>query len=351
LRLRATLAGLLLLAAAQVASACTTFCVRSADGPVFGRNYDYFFGDGMVLVNPRGVEKVALVDQGPARWTSRYGSLTFNQYGKDSPMGGLNEKGLAIELMWLDETRYPEAASGPAVSTLEYIQYLLDNYATVAEALEGSRHLGIRAIAPLHFLVADRSGDTATIEFLDGRRVVHRGDKLPHPVLTNHTYEQSREYVASRAKAASTTAAFTDGSLDRFALAAQLVKPLAGAGRGRVVDASFEVLDAVAQKRFTRWQIVYDLARATVHFRTAANRERRTVELAGLDFSCGGGARMLDIDAGRGDVTAAFLPYSAEGNERMMLAAFAKSPQFAVPPQAVRLEAARIETRRCTVAG
>jgi choloylglycine hydrolase len=26
-------------------------------------------------------------------WTSRYGSITFNQYGREFPSGGINEKG------------------------------------------------------------------------------------------------------------------------------------------------------------------------------------------------------------------------------------------------------------------
>ena len=318
---------------------------------MFGRNYDYGFGDGAVLLNPRGMQKRSLVDKSPAHWTSRYGSLTFNQYGRDNPMGGVNERGLVVELMWLDETRYPEPDSRPAVATLEYIQYLLDNYATVEEALEGSKRIRIGTRTPLHYLVADKSGDVATIEFLEGRRVVHRGDTLPNPVLANSTYEKSLEHLKGRQSQGAAGPAFTSGSLDRFAQAAQRVAALERDKATQLVEKSFGILDEVKQSSHTKWQVVYDLPRGTVHWRTSANSERRAIRFDALDFACGN-ARILDIDEGRGDVTAALAPYSPQANERMMLTAFAKSPQFGWTPDRARAEAHRIETtRRCTRTG
>jgi Penicillin V acylase and related amidases len=44
----------------------------------------------------------------PIEWISKYGSITFNQSGREFPHGGINEKGLVIEQMWLDEAAYPE---------------------------------------------------------------------------------------------------------------------------------------------------------------------------------------------------------------------------------------------------
>jgi hypothetical protein len=319
---------------------------------VFGRNYDYGFGDGAVLVNPRGMEKRSLVESSPAHWTARFGSLTFNQYGRDNPMGGVNERGLVVELMWLDETKYPAPDSRPAVATLEYIQYLLDNYATVEEALEGSKRIRIGTRTPLHYLIADKAGDVATIEFLAGRRVVHRGETLPHPVLANSTYEDSLGHLKGRIAKGAAGPDFTSGSLDRFAKAAQRVAALEATKAKELVEHSFGILDEVKQGSHTRWQIVYDLPRNTVHWRTHANGARRAIRLDALDFTCGSGARLLDIDQGRGDLTAALDTYTPQANERMMLTAFAKSPQFGWTPEMARAEAHRIETtRRCTRTG
>ena len=52
-------------------------------------------GDGLLVVNQRGMVRTALVGPGDraAKWTSRYGSVTFNQYGRDSL--GRHERGRA----------------------------------------------------------------------------------------------------------------------------------------------------------------------------------------------------------------------------------------------------------------
>src|SRR5688500_19572921 len=55
------------------ASACTTFCLRDGGRIVFGKNYDWAVGDGLLVVNKRGVARKADAegDPKPASWTSR----------------------------------------------------------------------------------------------------------------------------------------------------------------------------------------------------------------------------------------------------------------------------------------
>jgi len=72
--------------------ACTTFCYQDGGALVFGKNYDWNVEDGLVVVNKRGVVKTAMIERGPATWTSKYGSVTFNQYGREFPSGGINER-------------------------------------------------------------------------------------------------------------------------------------------------------------------------------------------------------------------------------------------------------------------
>ena len=75
--------------------ACTTFCLKHNGEVLFGRNYDFRIGDALIFVNKRGVAKTATVGDSPnpAKWISRYGSVTFNQYGRENPTGGMNEAG------------------------------------------------------------------------------------------------------------------------------------------------------------------------------------------------------------------------------------------------------------------
>jgi penicillin V acylase-like amidase (Ntn superfamily) len=176
--------------------ACTTFFINKDGQMIFGRNYDWITGNGMVCTNLRGLSKTSdkTSDGATISWISKYGSITFNQYGKEFPTGGMNEKGLVVELMWLDGTKYPEADDRPAVGVLQWIQYQLDNCSTVDELIATDKTIRIASKGtPLHYLVADSSGNVATIEFLDGKMKVHKGKELPFAVLTNDMYSSSLE--------------------------------------------------------------------------------------------------------------------------------------------------------------
>ena len=89
---------------------CTTFFIQRNGQMVFGRNYDWITGNGMICTNHRGLYKTSFPnsDGKTISWQSLYGSITFNQYGKEFPTGGMNEKGLVVELMWLDGSAISE---------------------------------------------------------------------------------------------------------------------------------------------------------------------------------------------------------------------------------------------------
>src|SRR6188474_1775430 len=195
---------------------CTTFFINKNGQMVFGRNYDWITDAGMVCTNLKGLSKTSLKTENgeTISWVSQYGSITFNQYGKEFPTGGMNEKGLVVELMWLDETKYPSADKRPAIGVLQWIQYQLDNCTTIAEVIATDKELRISATGttPLHYLIADAKGQAATIEFLNGKMVMHKGNDLTFPVLTNNIYDES---VASY-KTSSTSG---NNSLERFGTA------------------------------------------------------------------------------------------------------------------------------------
>lgn len=280
----ASIIAVILVAAAPIANACTTFCSRG----LFGRNYDWNIGYGHVHINKRGMSKTSAADGNAAKWISRYGSVTFNQYGRDNAAGGMNEAGLVVDLMWLEETRYPKADARPVVGALEWIQYQLDTASSVAEVIVNARRVRIsETAAPLHYLVADAKGNAAAIEFLGGELTVHRDATA----LANDLFTES-------------VAAKKAGANDRYARATK------GAS---TVDEAFALLDHVAQPH-TQWSIVYDLAARRIAWRTKANRERRSVELAKLDFSCTSPVRVLDIDVGKGEVAGQFRAYTTEQN-------------------------------------
>jgi choloylglycine hydrolase len=305
------------------AVACTTFCYADGGTLVFGRNYDWHIGDGMVVVNKRNVLKRAMVDPYAAQWTSKYGSVTFNQYGREFPTGGMNEKGLVVELMWLQETQYPGLDGRSALPTLQWIQYQLDNSATVNDVMLSDRRVRIafNGSAKIHFLVADATGAVATVEFLSGVMVSHRGEHLPYPVLTNDTYDKSEEYAEGAGKK---TGKSLPGSLDRFARAASY--QATAKTPAEAVQHAFATLDDVAQGDLTKWSIVYDIKDRRAYFRTLTARDVRWIDMDGLAFDCNTAVSTLDMNAAlSGDVGPSLKPYSAAANMKLVKSSFSKT--------------------------
>ena len=244
--------------------ACTTFFINHNGHLVFGRNYDWISDAGMVSTNLRGLNKTSVKtdDDNTITWVSKYGSITFNQFGKEFPTGGMNEKGLVVELMWADGIQYPNADKRPALGVLQWIQYQLDNFATIEEVIASDITIRIsQNNPPLHYLVADMEGNAATIEFYKGKAVVHKGNSLPYAVLTNTAYSESAKAAGdANITGGNTSFSFQDNSLQRFTNACSMVQQLQKKETSKpVVEYAFDILDNVSQQGFTKWSIVYDL--------------------------------------------------------------------------------------------
>jgi penicillin V acylase-like amidase (Ntn superfamily) len=340
---------------ATAADACTTVCFTHGSTPVVAYNYDFHSSDGLVLVNPRGLLKTSILDGKPHTWTARFGSLSFNQFGRDQPMTGINEQGVVVAQMWHSDGQYPGVDARPEVEVLEWIQLQLDTASSVGDVLKSARDVRIRSNAPVHFLVAGRSGGVAVIEFLDGNLRSRTGADLPVPVLTNSTYSDSLAYLR-RYKGfggdADVSGAISGErtSLSRFVIGA--------AGRAAETDGdpvlrAFATLENARQPGWTNWSIVYELGPLRAHFRTEEHATIRFVDLASFDFACQQPAKILDIDAKlEGDVSARFTPYSTAANLDLVTRSYRKVPFLMETPESkLQALARQPERSRCVGAG
>jgi len=167
-----------------------------ADGQpvIVGRNMDWTARMGTKLCAfPQGIERDGLVDENPLKWTSKYGSVVSFVWDC-ATADGLNEAGLNVNLLYLAEAKYGERdPSRPGLSVALWVQYFLDTCATVSEAVEAAKsfqiqpielvHKGEKADAPVHLSFSDPGGDSAIIEILDGKPVIHHGPQ--YTVMTN----------------------------------------------------------------------------------------------------------------------------------------------------------------------
>ena len=322
---------------------CTTFCLARDGETLFGRNYDFEIGQGYVMTNRRGVQKTSMA--GTLRWTSRYASVTFNQWGREFPMDGMNDAGLVIALMWLDETVYPRD-DRPSLRVLEWIQYGLDNYGSVADLLARVEQTRIAGGTPLHYLVADATGDAATIEYLNGELVVHRAGSLPAAVLTNDSYSRSMSHLRQFSGFGGTrNMPSSSSSLDRFARAAMMMR----SGEPSV-DRAFEILSSVAQRGTTRWSVVYDMRRREISWTSDQNANRKTLRIDSLALDCAAEAKMLDVHSDlAGDVTNRLDAYSPEVNRNLVVSSYATTSFTRTQPvRYAEEDAAHAESVTCS---
>ncbi|WP_297452695.1 linear amide C-N hydrolase [Persephonella sp.] len=178
--------------------ACTRVLHVFKDGlTMTGRSMDWYLRYPTTIWKfPRGLERSGLTKENPLHWISKYGSVVIVQTaaGQSAAVDGINEKGLVANMLYLSETEYGKRdPSKKGITTSVFVQFLLDNFATVKEAVDflnkgkvqlmpvpipNSEHL-----PTMHISVSDATGDSAIIEVLKGKFVIHHSPK--YQVMTN----------------------------------------------------------------------------------------------------------------------------------------------------------------------
>jgi choloylglycine hydrolase len=174
------------------ADACTRiFWNNNGKAMLVARNMDLAVDDLATLyVFPVGIRKNGYAGTNSAVWTTKYGSVVVGAGTPYYSSDGINTRGFAFHCLYLITTVYEARDQRPGVSLGQYGEFLLDNAATVSEALDlmGQYQLApeplVGTIWPIHIAIEDASGDSAVIEFVNGQMKVYHGS-VPTTVLTN----------------------------------------------------------------------------------------------------------------------------------------------------------------------
>jgi penicillin V acylase-like amidase (Ntn superfamily) len=327
-------AGLCLaLVASPEALACSSFLFEKDGAIVAGRNLDSTkFTPGVVVINKRGIRKESRswnelaygrsVPNPHKTWVSKYGSITFNTFCRDFVDGGMNEAGLFIQEMSLVENKYPEDATKPRFFMMLWMQYVLDSFDSVDQVVESAREVVIDGWN-WHFFAADAAGNTAAIEFIDGKPVLTYGEAMPVTVLCNDTYtteiERLRKYEGFGGSKSvllkgdpQTRGAEEPVEDDRFVNAATLIKRSVSSPLPPL-EYGMKILDEMAWEG-TQWSYVCDLTNKKIRFRTKDSPQLKELSFAAFDFSPKSTTRMLDIHATGEIGPGSFSDYSPELN-------------------------------------
>ncbi len=312
------LASILAAAPAGPATACTNFCMDTPEGPIFGSNLDLFLpGDGFIFVNRRGIAKEGFQEGTTgekARWVSEYGSITFNLAAREMAFGGMNEAGLVVGSMELRAGEFPERDERPGMTIGLWAQYVLDTCADIEDVAGVDSLVRIEDQAPPnHFLIADARGNCAAIEWMDGKLVCRVGKDVPVKAMSNMPYE--RALAAYERGGPHWWWSNPGRSAERFADAADRCAAYDAARNPRPVRYALGTLTRVVAAPHTKWNIVYDIPKREIWYRSVRSPAIKHLSFASFDLSCDAPELMLDVNADlAGDVSDRFVPYDPEAN-------------------------------------
>lgn len=310
------------LAAVSSSWACTRLVFQGANGHVItARSMDWKSDIVSNLwVLPRGMQRTGETGPNTVRWTSKYGSVITSGYDI-STTDGVNEAGLNANLLWLVESQYPSfgANSKPGLSIAAWAQYVLDNFATVQQAvaalseepftLVSDTMPGENRLTTVHLSISDASGDSAIVEYIGGKQVIHH-DRA-YQVMTNSPVFDQQLALNTYWQQIGGTVMLpgTNRSADRFARASFYINAIPKSEDPVVALASvFSVIRNVSVPygittpgqpniSSTRWRTVADHKRRLYFFESALTPNTFWVDLSKVDFAVG--AQVLKLDLGR----------------------------------------------------
>lgn len=308
-------------------SACSRATWLGRDGSVItGRSMDwpYDFNTHFYVI-PRGTKNVGI--EGGLEWESRHGAVVAA--GSMTPGGpidgvfdGLNEKGLGANLLYLAEADFGKEPSPPKpkISLGAWVTYVLSRHATVAEVVAefekdplfivpANFGPGGAGHPTIHLSVTDASGDSAIIEYIAGKPVIHHDRR--YQVMTNSpVFEQ--QLALNRYWERMDGAKMLPGSHqseDRFVRASYYLGRL---GDGET-DPRRQVAGVMSVMRNvsvpwgapdplhpniapTYWRTVLDHGRRIYYFESALSPYVVGVDLKTIDFAAGSGIRSVALE-------------------------------------------------------
>ncbi len=185
MQLKSIIFGLSLLASAASlpSQACTGITLRDPSGcPILARTIEWGGSDlnSCYVVVPRGYTQRSYVPggvKGGLEFKARYGYVGFSVEQEDFVAEGLNEVGLSAGLFYFPRygnyAPYDSLQASKSLADLQLVPWLLSQFRTVGEALDGLKQVRVTAIDPrastVHWRIADASGRQVVVEIVEGR--------------------------------------------------------------------------------------------------------------------------------------------------------------------------------------
>jgi penicillin V acylase-like amidase (Ntn superfamily) len=313
---------------APAADACSRVTWLGPNGMVItGRSMDWpnTFNSHIYAV-PAGSTQDGSGGVNSLTWTRKYGAIeaagTSDPNGPiDGVFDGMNTAGLVANLLYLDESDFGPAPTDnrPRLSFTAWVDYVLTSFATVQEVVDAFTDPkiyivpinfgpGAAARPTVHLSVTDASGDSAVIEYLDGKPVIHHGRQ--YQVMTNSpTYDEQLQLNAKWDGVDKNTE--LPGSIqspDRFVRASYYLSKLPQTTDERqAVAGVFSVMRNVSvpwgvgdaehpNRSSTYWRSVADSTNKVYYFESTLSPNIVWVNLNKINFAPGSGVRAVAVE-------------------------------------------------------
>ncbi len=305
----------------QDIEACTRVMYQGTNGTILtARSMDWKTEiPANLWIFPRGMKRNGAVGSKSITWTSKYGSVIASAWDI-ATADGINEKGLVANVLWLAESDYPEfdsAGSNNGLSIAAWAQYVLDNFATVNEAVDNlkkekfvivSEYIpGTDRFTTLHLSLSDSNGDNAIFEYIDGKLIIHHNRS--YQVMTNSPTFEKQLAINTYWEGIPGTIMLpgTNRAADRFVRASYYINAIPKTDNTRVALASvFSVIRncsvpfGITSKdepniSSTRWRSVADQKNMVYYFETVLTPNVFWVDLNSIDFDNLKNSKMLVV--------------------------------------------------------
>ncbi len=321
---------------ANEANACTRVVYHGPNGNyITARSMDWKDEiPANLWIFPRGMQRNGEVGRNSITWTSKYGSVVASSWDI-AVSDGMNEKGLVANMLWLVESKYPEfdtLGNKKGLSIAAWAQYVLDNFATVNEAVEAlekepfvvvSAYIpGTNKFTTLHLSISDATGDNAIFEYIEGKLVIHHDRS--YQVMTNSPIFEKQLAINTYWEGIPGTIMLpgTNRAADRFVRASYYIKAIPQTDNTRIAIGSvFSVIrncsvpfgiasETEPNISSTRWRSVSDQKNLVYYFETVLTPNTFWVDMKKIDFGEKTPCRKLVVNhetTYSGDVVDAFV--------------------------------------------
>ncbi len=237
----------------SAAWACSLFAALGGADKFYGRNFDWVDSPALLLFThpTNGYASVSMMDLAYLGFGDKVDRLTELSLEQRSPLldapalpfDGMNERGLVVGMAAVPDGNVQPDPAKETIDSLQVIRRMLDQAGTVDEAVAVLQQYNIDwdGGPPLHYLIADRSGQSVLIEFYQGQLHIISSDK-PWHLATNFL-------VSSVGGSAA-------GQCPRYDKIEQRLSTTAGRTDA---EEALRLLQNVSQAN-TQWSIVYGLS-------------------------------------------------------------------------------------------